>query len=558
MAFNFGQVNYMTEQQLARSLVQAGLLTTTQVQTAAAQRGAGRKFADIVTEEGWVTVMDVLQFDPTAFDHRQATGSSYEEPVYDAAANYNEDASILDSHDGYGSYDSNYDNSGYGETYTQSGYGNEYQNGAAEASNAAVGIGQDEARPPLDGSGVIIMGEEESVGDIGTTVLYCNQLLQDAVIKRASDIHLEPREDGLLVRYRIDGHLRSNTVLSPEFQAPVISRFKVLSELDIAENRMPQDGRFRAVVGGRIFDFRVSSLPTIHGEKIVIRLLDRSSLVTDLRRLGFSDAGRDAFEKMLRSSHGMILVTGPTGSGKTTTLYASLAAARDDTKNVITVEDPVEYELSGVTQTAVRAEIGLTFATQLRAILRQDPDVILVGEIRDNETADIAVRAALTGHLVLSTLHTNSAVSAITRLQDMDVPPFLIASSLNVVVAQRLVRIICRQCREVVPPDEPGMEELLESLKLRAGTPIYRGAGCSECNNSGTRGRIAVLEVLQVDREMRKAIMAKADATSLRQIAIGNGMRTLWQDGIDKLLRGITTAEEVTRVLLGSEEMDEA
>jgi type II secretory ATPase GspE/PulE/Tfp pilus assembly ATPase PilB-like protein len=261
---------------------------------------------------------------------------------------------------------------------------------------------------------------------------------------------------------------------------------------------------------------------------------------------------------MLRRSYGMILVTGPTGSGKTTTLYAALAATRDETKNVITVEDPVEYEMPGVTQTGVQSEIGLTFATQLRAILRQDPDVILVGEIRDNETADIAVRAALTGHLVLSTLHTNSAAAAVARLQDMDVPNFLLASSLSGILAQRLVRLICRQCRQPMDQDSAQYDIDITRLRLPRGTVLYHGKGCEACNNTGMRGRMALLELLNVESEMRRAIAAQADADTLRRIAVKNGMKTLWQDGLEKAQKGLTTADEVARALLGAEDFDES
>jgi len=424
-----------------------------------------------------------------------------------------------------------------------------------KASAAEVGLGQDDA-VFLDSAEVLYDGEEPGSIDEsrGPTVQWCNELLKIAVQTRSSDMHLEPRPDGLLPRYRIDGHLRPGNLLPREYMPAIISRFKVLGNLDIAENRMPQDGRFRASVGGRLFDFRVSTLPGMHGEKVVLRLLDRTSLVTDLTRLGFTGQDADAFQKMLERSHGMILVTGPTGSGKTTTLYAALSAANDESKNVITVEDPVEYELEGVTQCKVQPGIGLTFAAQLRAILRQDPDVILVGEIRDGDTAEIAIRAALTGHLVLSTLHTNSAVGAVTRMQDMGVAPFLIASSLSGVIAQRLVRMICRHCKALLPTDHPSYAESIERLKLDPGTVLHYGTGCQHCSGTGMRGRLALIELLQVDSSIRKAIMAKEDAGELRSLAINNGMKTLWQDGMEKLHAGLTTGAELIRVLMGHDE----
>jgi len=517
----------MTEQQLARSLVQSGLLTPQQVQQAAQQRGAGRGFAQIIMDMGWVSQMDILQVDPTAFGTTGPAAESYQfqDPAAAPAAN------------------------------GAATHGAAVAAVTGPASMVDVGLGQD-AAPSVDDSPVIIGGEEARSDDpiAGTIVTYCNELLKFAVMQRASDMHLEPREDGLLPRYRVDGHLRAYPVIPKELQASIISRYKVLANLDITENRLPQDGRFRATIGHRIIDFRVSTLPSLYGEKVVMRLLDRTSLVTDLTKLGFSEETRLLFEDMVKRSYGMILVTGPTGSGKSTTLYAALAATLDDAKNVVTVEDPVEYELRGVTQTAVNTEIGLTFATQLRAILRQDPDVILVGEIRDAETVEMAVRAALTGHLVLSTLHTNTAVAAMTRLQDMGVPPFLISSSVSGVLAQRLVRLICRHCRQPVPQDSPQYEVDIARLKLPPGTPLYHGAGCTECNGTGSRGRMALLELLNVDVNIRRAINDKADAATLQRIAIQNGMRTLWQDGLDKLQRGLTTADEIARVLLGAED----
>ena len=340
-------------------------------------------------------------------------------------------------------------------------------------------------------------------------------------------------------------------LLPREMLAPLVSRIKVMANLNITETRLSQDGRFRATVGGHRLDFRVSTLPGIHGEKVVMRLLDHSALVTDLTRLGFSTHAHAQFEEMLKRAHGMILVTGPTGSGKSTTLYAALASTLDEAKNVVTVEDPVEYELEGVMQCHVHVEIGNTFAARLRSILRQDPDVILVGEIRDSETADIAIRAALTGHLVLSTLHTNSAVASVARLQDMGVPPFLIASSLSGIVAQRLVRLICRNCRQPVPFNTPEHDLAVAQLKLRFDTVIYRGAGCEKCHGTGHRGRVAVMELLNIDKDIRRAIMDKADADQLQIIARQQGMRTIYQDSIDKLKRGLTTADELARRTAG-------
>jgi type II secretory ATPase GspE/PulE/Tfp pilus assembly ATPase PilB-like protein len=507
----------MSDQELARALVAKGTLSTQQVQQAAGERGEGKSFAQVVVAHGWASMMEIIEIDSEAFSTHSGAPSQNTSTSRAAAS-----PDAVSTHEIY------------------------------------AGLGQEEA-PEMTDDGVIIQGEEDRQSDptFGPIITYTNELLKIAVQLRASDMHLEPREGDLLPRYRVDGQLRSGGSIPAEIRAPIISRLKVLANLDISEMRLPQDGRFRATIGGRVFDFRVSTLPSIHGEKVVIRLLDRSSLVTDLRRLGFTDTMRTSFEAMLRQSQGMILVTGPTGSGKTTTLYAALATTRDDTKNIITCEDPVEYELSGITQSNVNPDIGLTFATQLRAILRQDPDVILVGEIRDAEAADIAIRAALTGHLVLSTLHTNSAVGAVTRLQDIGVPPFLIASSLTGVVAQRLARLICRHCRAAVPTDSPEYEAALAQLNLESGFPLFHGTGCEHCHGSGTRGRIAILELLEVNRETRRAIMKNTNAGELRDIAVKNGMRTLWQDGLDKLRLGLTTADEIARVLLGTEDAAE-
>jgi type II secretory ATPase GspE/PulE/Tfp pilus assembly ATPase PilB-like protein len=546
----------MTDQELARALVAKGVLSPQQVQQAAQQRGGNKTFAQIVVSQGWASMMEIIEIDADAFNLRREGVPGSATSSNDSAATQNAPRAHATAPD----FHSEASTPAQPQARPMRGgtADSEYSAGEYATDELYAGLGQDE-EPDIQDGQVIIQGEEDRQNDpsYGPIISYTNELLRIAVQLRASDMHLEPRAGDLLPRYRVDGHLRSGGPIPAELRAPITSRLKVLADLDISEMRLPQDGRFRATIGGRVFDFRVSTLPSIHGEKIVIRLLDRSALVTDLRRLGFTETMRETFEAMLRQSQGMILVTGPTGSGKTTTLYAALATTRDETKNVVTCEDPVEYELPGVTQTNINPEIGLSFATQLRAILRQDPDVILVGEIRDGEAADIAIRAALTGHLVLSTLHTNSAVAAVTRLQDMGVPPFLIASSLSCVIAQRLVRLICRNCREELSQDSPEYEAAIARLGLESGFPLFRGVGCEKCNGSGSRGRIAILELLVVDRETRRAIMHKTNSSELRDIAVRNGMRPLWQDGLDKLRNGLTTADEVARVLLGTEDAAE-
>ncbi len=364
-----------------------------------------------------------------------------------------------------------------------------------------------------------------------------NAMLSEAIKEGASDVHIETFERYLSIRFRIDGVLRE--ILQPQrrLAASLVSRIKVMARLDIAEKRIPQDGRIALRIGGRAIDVRVSTLPANHGERVVLRLLDKNSVPLDLASLGMSPALCRQMEGLLAQPHGIILVTGPTGSGKSTTLYAGLSQLNSKERNILTVEDPIEYDLPGIGQTQVNGKVDMTFARGLRAILRQDPDVVMVGEIRDGETAAIAVQASLTGHLVLSTLHTNSSVGAVTRLQDMGVEPFLLATSLLAVLAQRLVRVLCPACRQ---PWAVG-----EGQPLPAGSRIYRAAGCSACNASGYRGRTAIHELLRIDDALRGAIQRGESETALEQYLQGG---TLYQSGLNLVLAGITTLEEVTRV----------
>ncbi len=372
-----------------------------------------------------------------------------------------------------------------------------------------------------------------------------NALFLQAVKERASDIHIEPYEKELEVRMRVDGIL--HRVLKPPkiIQEALISRIKIMANLDIAEKRLPQDGRIRLLIGAKDIDIRVSIIPTIFGERAVLRLLDRKHGLIGLWEFGLNKDDEKTLETLLQRTNGILLVTGPTGSGKTTTLYAALNRIHTEEKNIITVEDPVEYQLKGIGQIHVNPKIGLTFASGLRSILRQDPDIIMVGEIRDFETAEIAIQASLTGHLVLSTLHTNDAPSAVTRLIDMGIEPFLIASSLTGVIAQRLVRVICPACKESYKPSDV---ELSYFSGQHSAINLYRGRGCEKCSGKGYVGRTGIFEFLIMTDEIRHMITEKTDSQSIKNLASSKGMRTLRADGIEKALKGITTLEEVLRV----------
>lgn len=373
-------------------------------------------------------------------------------------------------------------------------------------------------------------------------------LIKEAIKRRASDIHLEPLDGKFRVRYRIDGALQETQSLPRRLQSSIISRVKLMAGIDIAEKRLPQDGRIKISLHKRHLDLRVSTLPAIYGESVVLRLLDRASLLLDIEDLGFSPQDKNAFEELLQTPYGIILDTGPTGSGKTTTLYASLNRINKPEVKIITVEDPIEYQLLGINQVQVKPNIGLTFASVLRSIVRQSPNVIMIGEIRDLETAEIAIHAALTGHLVFSTLHTNDAASSVTRLQDMGIKSYLLASSLSALLAQRLIRLICPDCKK---PYTPAKEELkFFNLKDDAGTiKFYKGEGCPECGGTGYRGRVAIFEILKVTDSIRELILKNSPANVIKEEAAKFGMRTLLHNGVEKILSGQTTVEEVLRVI---------
>ncbi len=392
--------------------------------------------------------------------------------------------------------------------------------------------------------------EEEAQEDVSAPIVrLINLIITEAVRSRASDIHIEPFVDRVRVRYRIDGVCIERDSIPKSMQGAIISRLKIMSKMDIAQKRLPQDGRIKMNIDGQVIDFRVSCIPSYHGESIVMRILRPDSVRIGIQALGFGDEDYKRFLKIIRRPNGIFLVTGPTGSGKTTTLYAALQELNTPDKKIITAEDPVEYNFTGMNQCQVNEAIGLTFARILRAMLRQAPNIILVGEIRDLEVAEVAIQAALTGHLVFSTLHTNDAPSAITRLIDMGVKPFLVASSIQAIMAQRLVRRICPECKEEYTDPDPHIMRLIGLDPATLGDrKIYRGRGCKACHNTGYRGRIGIFELMEMNSELRELAFNQAQTNKIRQAARASGMKTLLDDGKEKILQGITTPEEVARV----------
>lgn len=395
------------------------------------------------------------------------------------------------------------------------------------------------------------LGDLERMAREATVIKFVNLFLRQAVQEHASDVHVEPFEKDMRVRYRIDGVLHEMSSPPKKLQAAVISRLKIMASLDIAERRLPQDGRIKTKIAGREVDIRISTIPTLYGESVVLRLLDRSAMNYSMESIGMLPDTMKMMEKAISLPHGMVLVTGPTGSGKTTTLYAALQKAYSPEKKVITIEDPIEYQFDGINQIQVHPKIGLTFANGLRHILRHDPDIIMVGEIRDFETAEIAVHSALTGHLVFSTLHTNDAVGAVARLLEMGVEPFLVTSSVEALVAQRLVRTICPNCKEPYEASAGAMAKI--GRNGWDSRTLYRGRGCDQCRHTGYKGRTGIYEMLLVDDSIRTLVLEQAPATAIAEVAIQHGMRTLREDGCLKVKSGITTIDEVVRVTQGDE-----
>ena len=399
-----------------------------------------------------------------------------------------------------------------------------------------------------EGESEIDVDQLEKSAEEEPIVKLANTILSRAVQEGVSDIHIETYENDLRIRYRVDGKLRTVMTFAKSMAPKLISRFKIMSKLNIAEKRLPQDGRIRIKSGGKDIDLRVSTLPTVYGEKVVMRVLDRSSIRVELESLGFESSDLKKYMSAIKKPYGMILVTGPTGSGKTTTLYASLNKLNREDVNIMTVEDPVEYNIEGINQVHVKEDIGLTFASALRSFLRQDPDIIMVGEIRDSETAEIAIRAALTGHLVFSTIHTNDAPSTVMRLADMGIERYLIASSLILVLAQRLVRKICPYCKKEVYVPPSALEEIGFSKEEAKDMKVYKGQGCDFCNDTGYKGRIALYEIMPVSEKLRRMILDGASTDEIREEAIKEGMSSLRMSGLRKIKEGITTIDEVMSV----------
>jgi len=400
----------------------------------------------------------------------------------------------------------------------------------------------------------MIISAVEETGDLlddtsdAPIIKLVNLMLSQAVKARASDIHIEPYQNRIKIRHRVDGILYD--MLSPpkHVQSTLISRIKIMARLNIAEKRLPQDGRIEIKIGDKSVDIRVSTIPTAFGERVVLRLLDKTNVLLKLSDLGMSEQRLKIFNELITSAHGIILVTGPTGSGKTTTLYAALSSLNNPDINIITIEDPIEYQIEGIGQIQVNPKINITFANGLRSIVRQDPDVILVGEIRDLETAEIAIQAALTGHLVFSTLHTNDSSSAVTRLIDMGIESFLVTSSVIGILAQRLVRNVCNECKEEYIPDEESLENIGITPEMSSGKKIYKGKGCQDCLNTGYKGRTGIFELMILDDVMKSLILKTSDSNAIKKKAVNQGMVTLRQDGALKVLNGITTVEEILRI----------
>ncbi|MBD8068853.1 GspE/PulE family protein [Bacillus sp. PS06] len=547
-----------TRKRLGDLLVEGGLISEEQLQQALSEKGPTQKLGDILLQRGYLTeqqLIEVLEFQlgiPHVSLYRYPIDTSLTSLITKEMAQRN--LLVPLKREGDKLYVAMADPMDFYTTEDlRLATGFQIETAIASKDDIVRTINKiydlDEGvKDFIEESSVDVQEEKTLANDDSPVVKLVNQILQNAVSQRASDIHIDPQETKVVLRYRVDGVLRTERTLPKNMQSVLTARIKIIANLNITENRVPQDGRIKLNLDFQAIDLRVSTLPTVYGEKIVLRVLDLSGALNDLQQLGFNKVNLERFQKLIESPTGIVLITGPTGSGKSSTLYAALNRLNSEDVNIITVEDPVEYRLDGINQIQVNSQVGMTFANGLRAILRQDPNVIMVGEIRDQETANVAIRASLTGHLVLSTLHTNDSLGTISRLIDMGVEPFLVATSLSGVVAQRLVRKVCKDCAEEHEPTKRELEIFAKrGIEI---TKVKRGKGCGTCNMTGYRGRVAIHELLEMNDQMRKVIMNGESLTKLREIAIKNRTIFLIDDGLIKVKQGITTTEEVLRVAI--------
>ncbi|MFJ7679123.1 GspE/PulE family protein [Peribacillus sp. NPDC097198] len=545
-----------TRKRLGDLLVEAGLITEDQLQIALEEKSKSQKLGDVLLQKGYITeqqLIEVLEFQlgiPHVSLYRYPFDSNIFSLISEDMAKRN--LMIPLKKEGEKLYVAMADPMDfYAIDDLRLSTGFQIESAIATKDDILRAIakhytdedGLEELMVTLNRD---VNNQEETVNQDSPVVRLVNQLLSNAVTHKASDIHIDPQEKKLVVRYRVDGVLRLEKVLPKNMQNVLIARIKIMAKLDITEHRVPQDGRIKVNLGHHPVDLRVSTLPTIFGEKIVLRILDLGNKLNDLKQLGFNKLNLQRFESMIAQPNGIVLITGPTGSGKSSTLYAALNQLNTEEVNIITIEDPVEFQLEGVNQIQVNTNVGMTFATGLRSILRQDPNIIMVGEIRDKDTVEVAIRASLTGHLVLSTIHTNDSLGTITRLIDMGVEPFLVASSLSGIMAQRLVRKVCRDCVEKQEPSKREIDIFAKrGMKIES---INRGRGCTSCNMTGYKGRIALQEILVINDEMRKLIMNGEPLNKLREVAMKYKTIFLMDDGLLKVKQGLTTTEEILRV----------
>lgn len=548
-----------SRKRLGDLLIEEGLITSEQLQTALSEKAPNQKIGDVLLQRGYITdqqLAEVLEVQ-LGIPHVNLFHYPFDTNLFSLISKETAKRNLIIplKREGNKLYVAMVDPMDFiviDDLRLSTGFQIETviatKEGILRAINKYYNVDQD-FEELFDDIGGSERGKDDDVTDLDSPIVrLVNQLLTNAVIQKASDIHIDPQETKVVVRYRVDGVLRVERVLPRHMQSVLTARVKIMSNLDITEHRIPQDGRIKINLEFHPIDLRVSTLPTVYGEKIVMRILDMGAALNDLGKIGFNSLNLKRFSELIEHPTGIVLITGPTGSGKSSTLYAALNKLNSEQVNIITIEDPVEYQLEGINQIQVNTNVGMTFAAGLRSILRQDPNIIMVGEIRDKETAQIAVRASLTGHLVLSTVHTNDSIGTITRLTDMGVEPFLIASSLSGIVAQRLVRKVCRDCGEMQEATKREVEIFARrGMKI---DKVNRGKGCPSCNMTGYKGRIALHEVLVINDEMRRVIMNDDSIQNLKEIAIKNKTIFLIDDGLLKVKQGLTTTEEVLRVAI--------